>query len=152
MYITDCILKNLTVSSGPQYFKYCIFILFLLPDRQVLLPLLCTLFETIYVAYTVKTLKEKHSPIKIKTYLFSAYSLPDTLSLKRVCEFLQINQCTVVLLTQPRHLSQDSCWSRVSLSPALQECTCLYFSVLRRPSGVLCFPAVEHGYKRYNRT
>lgn len=88
MYITDCILKNLTVSSGPQYFKYCIFILFLPPDRQVLLPLVCPLFETMYVAYTVKT--QKHSPIKIKTYLFSAYSLPDTLSLKRVCEFYKL--------------------------------------------------------------
>lgn len=40
------------------------------------------LFLKLYVACTVKTLKEKYSPIKIKTYLFSAYSLPDTLSLK----------------------------------------------------------------------
>lgn len=56
-------LRNLTVSSGLQYFKYYIFILLLLPDRQVLPPLPC-----VCVAYTVKT-QEKHSPIKIKTFV-----------------------------------------------------------------------------------
>lgn len=37
----------------------------------------CALFETIYVAHKIKT-QEKHSPIKIKPYCFSACSLPAT--------------------------------------------------------------------------
>lgn len=73
----ECILRDLTVSAGPQHFKYYIFILLLLPGRQVLLPLPGALFETLCNIYS-KNAQEKHPSTKIKTYLFSAYSLPHT--------------------------------------------------------------------------
>lgn len=94
----------------------------------------CALFETIYVAHKIKT-QEKHSPIKIKPYCFSACSLPAT-----VCELTSgsVQCCNTNLFLD----SPNGCWSGASWF----VCTIKKYMLvpLSGLSGVLCFPAVEH--------